>query len=507
MSNEKVDNTMISKVTQNDFNESAGNRYLQAELEKNLRIKTYFKESDKTPNTDGYFEVLDYQGIAMKRFVVQIKTARKISQLRNGDYSYSADTAFLQYVLENIDQNPAVYFVIDLSKRILYYKYLSLEYILSLSIGHKKTVALHLNESDILDEEKFYDFCMELIRQKVVDDSRALTKVLLPDFDGLSHDERIDVTDVTRRYPMPVGAEESRMLRIPSSILEKYDDIRLLGVGGTSKVFRLTSKLTGSKVAMKVAPIKESSAKPLLHAFKIFDQLRHPTIPRVLDYLSDDETEYMIMDYIEGNTLKELTAPGAFNLAEIIVIFADICGSVQLLHANGLINRDLKPSNVMIGPSHSIKVIDFDMITGINEKHPRYSFIGTLKYAAPETFSPDYESKESSAIFSIGATLYYSLINKETRKFLKSYNSSFELCEYIANYTGDELGYGLEILKKALAFDPEKRYRSALNMQEDLMIWQKKEFLHPSVLNLALARSRKTYYKEIIHKKSRRGKK
>lgn len=138
---------MISKVTQNDFNESAGNRYLQAELEKNLRIKTYFKESDKTPNTDGYFKVLDYQGIAMKRFVVQIKTARKISQLRNGDYSYSADTAFLQYVLENIDQNPAVYFVIDLSKRILYYKYLSLEYILSLSIGHKKTVALHLNES------------------------------------------------------------------------------------------------------------------------------------------------------------------------------------------------------------------------------------------------------------------------------------------------------------------------------------------------------------------------
>ena len=498
---------MISKVTQYDFNESAGNRVIQAELEKNFRIKTYFKESDKTPNTDGYFEVLDYQGIAMKRFVVQIKTTGKISQLKNGDYSYSADTAFIQYVLENIDQNPAVYFVIDLSKRIIYYKYLSLEYILSLSIGHKKTVALHLNESDILDEEKFYGFCMNLIRQKNVEDSRALTEALLPGLDELFHEELIDETDITRRYPMPVGVEESRMLRIPSPILEKYDDIRLLGAGGTSKVFRLTSKLTGSKVAMKVAPITELSAKPLLHAFKIFDQLRHPAIPRVLDYLSDDETEYLIMDYVEGNTLKELAALGALNLAEIIAIIANLCGTVQFFHDNRVVVRDLKPSNILIEPSHLIKVIDFDMATGINEKDSRYSFIGTLKYAAPETFSPDYESKESSAIFGIGATLYYSLINKETRKFLKSFNSPFELCEYIANYTSDELGYGLWILKKALAFDPEKRYESALNMQEDLMLWQKKEYLHPSVLNLALARSREIYYKEIFHKKSRKGRK
>ena len=497
---------MISKVTQNDFNESAGNRFLQAELEKNLRIKTYFKESDKTPNTDGYFEVLDYQGIAMKRFVVQIKTAGKISQLRSGDYSYSADTAFIQYVLENIDQNPAVYFVIDLSKRIIYYKYLSLEYILSMSIGHKKTVAIHLIESDILNEEKFYGFCMNLIRQKTVEDSRALTVALLPGLDELFNEELIDKTDITRRYPMPVGVEESRMLRIPSPILEKYDDIRLLGVGGTSKVFRLTSKLTGSKVAMKVAPITALSEKPLLHSFKIFDQLRHPSIPRVLDYLSDDETEYLIMDYVEGNTLKELAAQGALNLAEIISISAHLCETVQFLYENRFVLGDIKPSNIMIGPSHSIKVIDFDTARGINEKQTQYSFIGTLKYAAPETFSPDYEIKESSAIFGIGATLYYSLSNTETRKFLKPYNSPFELCEYIANYTSDELGYGLGILKKALAFDPEKRYKSALNMQEDLMIWQKKEYLNPSVLNLALARSREIYYKEYFHKKSRKRK-
>ncbi len=158
---------MISKVTKDVFNESAGNRLLQAELEKNHRIKTYFNENDKTPNTDGYFEVLDDKGIAIKRFVVQIKTVREMTRLKNGDYSYSADTAFFQYILENIDQNPAVFFVVDLSEHGLYYKYLSLEYLLSLSIGNKRTAALYLNDSDILGEEKFYWFCMSLIRRRV----------------------------------------------------------------------------------------------------------------------------------------------------------------------------------------------------------------------------------------------------------------------------------------------------------------------------------------------------
>lgn len=492
----------ISKVTDNDFNESTGNRLLQSELEKKQRIKTYFHENDKTPNTDGYFEVLDRRGVALKRFVVQIKTVCKMTRLRNGDYSYSVDTAFLQYVLENIDQNPAVFFIVDLSGKRIYFKYLFLEYLLPLGIGRKKKKTIHLNESDILDEDRFYNFCMSLIRQSMVEDSRALTKVLLPSPDELFHYEHIDEANITRRYPiypMPVGTEESRMLGIPPAILEKYEDIRLLGSGGRSKVFSLTSKLTGSKVALKVTPITEPSSRPLLKAFKSFDTLRHPSILRVLDYFVESETEYMIMDLIEGHNLQELVSAGAFNLAEIIAIIAELCDVAHFLHLHGYVHRDIKPSNIMVVQSHGIKLVDLDLAIGINGVYPNYSFVGTMRYAAPETYDPEYSGAPASDIFSIGATLYYSLLNEETRKFLKSMDSGFELCEYIANYTGDELGNGLDILKKALAFDPRKRYGTAKRMQEDLMLWQKKEFLEPSALNLALARNRENYYKGIFH--------
>lgn len=179
---------------------------------------------------------------------------------------------------------------------------------------------------------------------------------------------------------------------------------------------------------------------------------------------------------------------------------------VQYLHCHGIIHRDIKPSNIMVEHSHSIKLIDFDMAIEVNEKQPQYSFIGTMRYASPEIFFQDYRSKVPSDIFSIGATLYYSLVNKETCKFLKMQDTPVDLCVYIAKYTGNELGYGLGILKKALDFDPEKRYESALNIKTELMIWQKKELLHPSALNLALARNRKNYYKETFHKKDHKGK-
>ena len=94
----------------------------------------------------------------------------------------------------------------------------------------------------------------------------------------------------------------------------------------------------------------------------------------------------------------------------------------------------------------------------------------------------------------------YSLINKESHAFLREDFKDFELSEYLINYQGNELGFGLEILRKALALDQTKRYISARDMQEDLMIWQKMEYSSPSVLKLAMAKNRENYYKSLFQK-------
>jgi len=343
-------------------------------------------------------------------------------------------------------------------------------------------------KADVEKENTWLLYSDELEKRKVMLKLRAL------------NNDPEHTTKVSYEYLLPVGHEESKMLRIPPEILEKYKDIRLLGTGGTSRVYSLTSKFTDSKVALKITPIINPYFRPLLHAFKISDHLRHFAIPRVLNYFSDDQAEYMIMDLIEGLDLYKLTSLGVLNLTEIIAIIAELCDVVDFLYLNNVIHRDIKPSNIMIGRSHSITLLDFDMATNTNEPFHDNVIMGTMRYAAPETFSPFYASVMSSEVFSIGATLYYCLRNEETRKYVKGHISGRALVDYINHYSGEEFGYGLEILKKALAFNPKKRYESVLKMKEDLMIWQKKEYLNPSELNRALARSKESYYKENFHK-------
>jgi len=291
-------------------------------------------------------------------------------------------------------------------------------------------------KADVEKENTWLLYSDELEKRKVMLKLRAL------------NNDPEHTTKVSYEYLLPVGHEESKMLRIPPEILEKYKDIRLLGTGGTSRVYSLTSKFTDSKVALKITPIINPYFRPLLHAFKISDHLRHFAIPRVLNYFSDDQAEYMIMDLIEGLDLYKLTSLGVLNLTEIIAIIAELCDVVDFLYLNNVIHRDIKPSNIMIGRSHSITLLDFDMATNTNEPFHDNVIMGTMRYAAPETFSPFYASVMSSEVFSIGATLYYCLRNEETRKYVKGHISGRALVDYINHYSGEEFGYGLEILKK-----------------------------------------------------------
>ena len=400
---------MISKVTGNDFNESTGNRILQGELEKNHRIKTFFNENDKTPNTDGYFEVLDRHGTSMKRFVVQIKTVNKLRQLRSGEFSYSADTAFLQYILENIDQNPAVFFIVDIATLTVYFKFLSLDYLLSLKIGQKHRMTLHLNKKDSLNEDAFFSICMSIIRQSVVDTSVILTEKLLPNSEVLYHYEHIDEAENKGFNSSSVDHEESINYCLPSNILKKYCNIKIIGVGGMSKVYSLTSKISGNKVALKVAPMKDPSMKLLLDEYLFFDRLRHPAIPRVLDYFEENETEYMLMDYVGGHDLRWFTARGAFDLTEIIAIIDKLCGVVDFLYEKKVLHGDIKPSNILIGSAYSITLIDFGAAESLSDANSQKIKIVTPRYTAPECFSLTQKKTIQSEIYSIGATLYYSL--------------------------------------------------------------------------------------------------
>lgn len=144
------------------FNEAEEIRILSAKLEEKRRIKTFFKENDRTPNIDGFFELVAEDKTPQKQFVVQIKKINSIERKENpekpGRYPYDLDTKFLYYIKEKVTENPAIYFVVDIDTSKIYYLYLSDDKLMSLDFEDKKTVRYWFQKEDILDDvEAFYN--------------------------------------------------------------------------------------------------------------------------------------------------------------------------------------------------------------------------------------------------------------------------------------------------------------------------------------------------------------
>jgi len=153
------------------FDEAEAVRFLSDVLEKGHRIKTFFKENDKTPNYDGSFELVDNNGGPIKKFNVQIKKCSgvKSNVHSNGlkTYYYDMDTSFLYYVKNKVTEGPAIYFIVDIKNREIFYKYLSDEFLIELSFENKQHVRCLLTDDDrITDTYSFYKAMLKIATER-----------------------------------------------------------------------------------------------------------------------------------------------------------------------------------------------------------------------------------------------------------------------------------------------------------------------------------------------------
>lgn len=111
----------MSKHDQSSFNESEAVNFLSSVLESKHTIKTFFSANDRTPNHDGFFELVDEESTPKKQFIVQIKKTENLKpniQGKNkGKYVYNLKTNFLCYVKEKVTESPAIYFVVDITAK------------------------------------------------------------------------------------------------------------------------------------------------------------------------------------------------------------------------------------------------------------------------------------------------------------------------------------------------------------------------------------------------------
>ena len=160
----------MAVYSESAFYESSAVELLKYQLERKHRIKTFFKDNDRTPNIDGFFELTENNGVPKKQFVVQIKKTKKLEQLENGAhigmYPYRMETAFLYYVKARVNENPAIYFVVDIESQRIFYLFLSDEILLNLQFEGKDTITFWFNQNNVYQEDKFYGEMLSIANKR-----------------------------------------------------------------------------------------------------------------------------------------------------------------------------------------------------------------------------------------------------------------------------------------------------------------------------------------------------
>ncbi|MGB9672794.1 MAG: PQQ-binding-like beta-propeller repeat protein [Anaerolineales bacterium] len=262
-------------------------------------------------------------------------------------------------------------------------------------------------------------------------------------------------------------------LRIGSTIANRYLIEGILGVGGMGAVYRARD-LHFPNVVKHVA-VKEMIIQThdpairhsIIHNFEreadILATLDHPAIPRIFDYFTAQDRSYLVMELINGKTLEELIEADISN-DQIIAWAIEICDVLQYLHTHQpepIIFRDMKPSNIMINQYNRVKLIDFGIAKPFRGEQ-KGTMIGTEGYSPPEQYRG--EATPQADIYALGATLHHVLSRKDPRL-----EPPFSFGERpLRQYNPDVTPQLETVIIKALQYNPEDRFQSALDMKNAL---------------------------------------
>jgi serine/threonine-protein kinase len=195
----------------------------------------------------------------------------------------------------------------------------------------------------------------------------------------------------------------------PELVVSHYRVLRVLGAGGMGEVYEGFDETLKRRVAMKaIRPGKrlEAEAKArFLREARILSQLDHPNICRVYDYIEDDGRDWLVLELVEGRTLRDAIVTGAS--VDPLLIASQIAAVLAATHAAGVVHRDMKPSNVMITPAGDAKVLDFGL-SGPADADAVPRAPRAQRVAGPDEATADLTSFQSQDGAVIGTLAYMS---------------------------------------------------------------------------------------------------
>ena len=274
------------------------------------------------------------------------------------------------------------------------------------------------------------------------------------------------------------------MLNNGTFIANRYEIVGQVGTGGMSDVYKAKDHALGRYVAIKVLKSEFSEDTNFVSKFRTEAQsaavLEHPNIVNIYDVGSENGIHYIVMEYVEGITLKTyIWKKGQLTYKEALSIAIQVGRGIQAAHAKNIVHRDIKPQNIIISTDGKVKVTDFGIARAVSENTIHSDVMGSVHYASPEQARNGYVSSRSD-IYSLGIVMYEMVTGRvpfdgDSTVAVAIQHLQDEMdppSKYAPN-----LPISLEkIIQKCTQKSPDRRYDS----MESLLIDLRKALLNPN---------------------------
>lgn len=257
---------------------------------------------------------------------------------------------------------------------------------------------------------------------------------------------------------------------------DKYEILKMIGQGGMSKVYLAMDRRLNKQWAIKEVT-KNCRDRNNTHIVQsamaeanMLKKLDHPSLPRIVDIIETANQIYVVMDYVEGESLDKVLSLYASQPQEMVIDWAkQLCQVLHYLHycKPPIIYRDMKPANVVLQPNGNIKLLDFGIAREYKEQRIEDTVcLGTKGYAAPEQFGGKGQTDARTDIYCLGVTLYHLVTGHNPCE------PPYEL--YPIRHWNPNLSGGFErIIQKCTQLNPEDRYQSCAELLYALENYEK----------------------------------
>ena len=270
-------------------------------------------------------------------------------------------------------------------------------------------------------------------------------------------------------------------------INDRYEIIRTIGEGGMANVYLAIDTILDRKVAVKILRGDLANDEKFVRRFQreanAASRLAHTNIVEIYDVGEDEGRYFIVMEYIEGQTLKNLIKKrGGLTLPEVIDIMIQLSNGISCAHESYIIHRDIKPQNIMILDDGRVKITDFGIAQTLNSSDltQTNSVMGSVHYLPPEQANGGVSTIKSD-IYSLGILMYELITGRVPFRGENAVEIAIkQMRDPIPSITDykDDVPQSVEnIIIKACAKNPKNRYDNILDMKKDIEECLKKEHL------------------------------